>query len=300
MVRNIWILLVLLAALGACVREDLQPCPPLQIMLGVEDKNYDNIDEVAAAGLDARRDDDEPFSSFIHTLYYVVEDYETREVIAEKRISNVEGDALQVACEGLDAELPFGKYIVTAWGNLPEEATIGNAGGVRSSVLHPESVEGADVYMVCDTLDYDYRHGTHYVDLERVKGKLLIEVVNLPVDVNWSDKTIANVAGLVNSRWEYEGIGTVCTMHEWNGEPRILTDTYLAPSSDGEASVLDVNFYDDASRIHPVCEPAPVNLPLSRNHITVVRYDYNTETGVCEVFMLVDSRWESIHGLEMD
>ena len=50
----------------------------------------------------------------------------------------------------------------------------------------------------------------------------------------------------------------------------------------------------------PVCEPAPVNLPLSRNHITVVRYDYNTETGACEVFMLVDSRWESIHGLEMD
>ena len=300
MVRNIWILLVLLAALGACVREDLQPCPPLQIMLGVEDKNYDNIDEVAAAGLDARRDDDEPFSSFIHTLYYVVEDYETREIVAEKCISNVEGDALQVACEGLDAELPFGKYIVTAWGNVPEEATIGNAGGVRSLVLHPRSVEGADVYMVCDTLDYDYRHGTHYVDLERVKGKLLIEVVNLPVDVNWSDKTIANVAGLVNSRWEYEGIGTVCTTHEWNGEPRILTDTYLAPSSDGEASVLDVNFYDDASRIHPVCEPAPVNLPLSRNHITVVRYDYNTETGACEVFMLVDSRWESIHGLEMD
>lgn len=300
MVRNIWILLVLLAALGACVREDLQPCPPLQIMLGVEDKNYDNIDEVAAAGLDARRGDDEPFSSFIQTLYYVVEDYETREVVAEKRISSVEGDAVQVACEGLDAELPFGKYIVTAWGNLPEEATIGNAGGVRSSVLHPESVEGADVYMVCDTLDYDYRHGTHYVDLERVKGKLLIEVVNLPDDVNWSDKTIANVAGLVNSRWEYEGIGTVCTTHEWNGEPRILTDTYLAPSSDGEASVLDVNFYDDASRIHPVCEPAPVNLPLLRNHITVVRYDYNTETGACEVFMLVDSRWESIHGLEMD
>ena len=63
---------------------------------------------------------------------------------------------------------------------------------------------------------------------------------------------------------------------------------------------MDVNFYDDASRIHPVCEPAPVNLPLLRNHITVVRYDYNTETGACEVFMLVDSRWESIHGLEMD
>ena len=300
MVRNTWILLVLLVALGACVREDLQPCPPLQIMLGVEDKNYDNIDEVSAAGLEARRDDDEPFSSFIHTLYYVVEDYETREVVAEKRISSVEGDALQVACEGLDAELPFGKYIVTAWGNVPEGATVGNADGVRSLVLHPGSVEGTDVYMVCDTLDYDYRHGTHYVDLERVKGKLLIEVVNLPADVNWSDTTIANVAGLVNSRWEYEGVETVCTMHEWSGESRILTGTYLAPSSDGEASVLDVNFYDDASRIHPVCEPASVNLPLSRNHITVVRYDYNTETGVCEVFMLVDSRWESIHGLEMD
>ena len=300
MIRKILISVLAAVALGSCVREDIQPCPPLQIMFGVEDRNYDNIDEVAAEGLDTRRGDNEPFRSFVGSLYYVVEDYTTHEIVTEKRISSVEGDALQVACEGIDEELPFGKYIVTAWGNLPEGADVDNDGGLRSSVLHPEGIEGYDLYMACDTIDYDYDHGTHNVNLKRVKGKLLIEVRNLSPEVRWSDKVVGNVAGMVNSRLEYSGAGLVKAKEEWNGENRILTDTYLAPSAGKQPSVLDVEFYDDASRKEPVCTPGAVSIPLSRNHITVVRYDYAAETGVFEMFILVDSRWENIHGLVMD
>ena len=300
MIRKILISVLAAVALGSCVREDIQPCPPLQIMLGVEDRNYDNIDEVAAEGLDTRRGDNEPFRSFVGSLYYVVEDYTTHEIVTEKRISSVEGDALQVTCEGIDEELPFGKYIVTAWGNLPEGADVDNDGGLRSSVLHPEGIEGYDLYMACDTIDYDYDHGTHNVNLKRVKGKLLIEVRNLPPEVRWSDKTVGNVAGMVNSRLEYSGAGSVNTVYEWEGVQSVLTDTYLSPSAGGNVSTLDVNFYDDASRAEPVCTPGAVNIPLSRNHITVVRYDYAAETGVFEAFILVDARWESIHDLEID
>ena len=196
--------------------------------------------------------------------------------------------------------MPFGKYIVTAWGNLPEGADVDNEGGLRSSVLHPEGIEGYDLYMACDTIDYDYDHGTHNVNLKRVKGKLLIEVRNLSPEVRWSDKTVGNVAGCVNTRFEYSGAGLVKAKEEWNGENRILTDTYLAPSAGKQPSVLDVEFYDDASRKEPVCTPGAVSIPLSRNHITVVRYDYAAETGVFEMFILVDSRWENIHGLVMD
>ena len=32
--------------LTGCVREDIEPCPPLSVMIGVKDKNYSNIDEV--------------------------------------------------------------------------------------------------------------------------------------------------------------------------------------------------------------------------------------------------------------
>ena len=300
MIRKPLILFMLAAALGACVREDIQPCPPLQVTIGIGDRNYDNIDEVAASGLDTKRSDDEPFKAFASTLYYVIEDYATGEVIVERFLQQVDGDGLQVACEGIPEELPFGKYIVTAWGNLPDEEVLDEAGGVRTSVLHPGHVEGFDLYMACDTIDYDYDRGTHQLDLRRVKGKLLIETINLPASVRWSDKTIDNVAGSINSRFEYGEATAVKTTHEWGGEPSVLTGTYTAPSADGNASTLDVNFYDDASRNEPVCTPGAVNIPLSRNHITVVRYDYAAETGVFEMFILVDSRWENIHGLVMD
>ncbi len=302
MIRKLTILLSVFAVLAfcSCVREDIQPCPPLQIMFGVEDRNYDNIDDVTAEGLDVRRGDNEPFRAFVGSLYYVVEDYSTHEIVVEKRIPVVEGDDMRVACEGIDEELPFGRYIVTAWGNLPGEAVVDNDGGLRSSVLHPDGLEGNDIYMVCDTIDYDYDNGLHNVDLRRVNGKMLIEVRNLPADVRWSAKTVDNVAGCVNTRFEYSGAELVRAKEEWNGESRILTDTYLAPSAGRQPSVLDVEFYDDASRTNAVCKPAPVKVPLSRNHITVVRYDYDAETGMCEIFMLVDSRWENIHDLEID
>ena len=300
MIRKPLILLILAAALGACVREDIQPCPPLQVMINIGDRNYDNIDEVVASGLDTKRGDDEPFKAFVSTLYYVVEDYATGEVVVERFLQQVDGDDMQIACEGIPEELPFGKYIVTAWGNLPDKEVLDEAGGVRTSVLHPGNVEGYDLYMACDTLDYDYDRGTHRLDLRRVKGKLLIEAINLPAEVRWSDKTIDNVAGSINSRFEYGEATTVKTLHEWDGEPRVLTDTYVAPSTEGGNSTLDVNFYDDASRQNPVCEPAPLQLSFDRNRIEVVRYDYVDETGTFEMYIWVDSRWENIHDLVID
>lgn len=300
MIRNPFILVVLAVAFASCVRENIPPCPPLQIMLGINDKNYTNIDELAAAGLDVKRGDNEPFRSFVGTLYYVIEDYETHEVVVEQHVTAVKDDALQVACEGIPKELPFGRYIVTVWGNLPGESTLQEAGGLRASTLHPENVEGVDLYLACDTVDYDYDHGDHTIGLNRVKGKLLIEVRNLPAEVKWSDKTIDHVAGRVDSRLAYSGTTAVKTQYEWNGEPRIVTDTYVAPSADGTYSTLDVKFYNEADRISPVCDPDVVKLPLRRNYITVVRYDYESETGGFETFVLVDSRWENIHDLEMD
>ena len=52
MMKRIHILLplclALVAALASCIREELQPCPPLSVKIGIEDKNYVNIDEVGS------------------------------------------------------------------------------------------------------------------------------------------------------------------------------------------------------------------------------------------------------------
>ena len=73
---NVFLGLVMALGLGACVREKLPDCPPMQVTLTVKDKNYFNIDDAVKLGLAERKADDLPFRDYIHTLYYVVHDAE--------------------------------------------------------------------------------------------------------------------------------------------------------------------------------------------------------------------------------
>ena len=108
---NVFLGLVMALGLGACVREKLPDCPPMQVTLTVKDKNYFNIDDAVKLGLAERKADDLPFRDYIHTLYYVVHDAEGR-VVAEQKNTEVTGDA-QTQVVSLPVELPYGTYTVT-------------------------------------------------------------------------------------------------------------------------------------------------------------------------------------------
>ena len=41
--------------LASCIRDEIEPCPPLRVTLAIGDRNYDNIGEVVDAGFDVRR-----------------------------------------------------------------------------------------------------------------------------------------------------------------------------------------------------------------------------------------------------
>lgn len=286
--------------LASCIRDEIEPCPPLRVTLAIGDRNYDNIGEVVDAGFDVRRGDDEPFSSFVTTLTYVVRNIDTREVVAERQLHDVTGDALGVAVEGLAADLPFGNYAVTAWGNIQPDDALSSDCDVQTLPLHQGEAEGGDVYMACDTLAFTAERGDFTVNLHRVKGKLIVDVVNLPAEVSWSDKTITGIAGSVDTRFGYAGTASVKTLGEWQMASSVTTSTLVAPAVAGDAATVDINFYDDASRTTPTCEPELLRLPLDRNHITVVRMDYDAELGAFTAFVLVDSKWEDIHDLELD
>lgn len=46
-IRPLLFTLTTLTTVTSCgIREDLPPCPPLSVMIGIKDKNYSNIDEV--------------------------------------------------------------------------------------------------------------------------------------------------------------------------------------------------------------------------------------------------------------
>ena len=63
-----------LLALSSCLRDDLQPCPPLQVTLSVKDKNYFNVASAQKLGMAEPVDENLPFRSYVSTLYYVLHD----------------------------------------------------------------------------------------------------------------------------------------------------------------------------------------------------------------------------------
>ena len=70
--RLIYLMLPLLAwglTLTSCIRDEIAECPPMRITVSVKDKNYFNVDEVAAKGLIEKMDEDLPFRDYVRTLY---------------------------------------------------------------------------------------------------------------------------------------------------------------------------------------------------------------------------------------
>ena len=81
--RHILCMLLTTAALSSCVRDEIEPCPPLQVNITVKDKNYFNVDKVE---LEERLPEDLAFREYIPTLHYTLRDAATGEVVEEPAI----------------------------------------------------------------------------------------------------------------------------------------------------------------------------------------------------------------------
>ena len=300
-------LLVLMAGLllASCIRDDLQPCPPLSVRIGIKDINYFNIDAVEnVTGLDHRLDENLPFRSYIQKLFYVLYDIDRQQTVSVQHLHEVQGDA-RLATAYLPEDLPFGRYVLLVWANIESEEGILADGKLGTYSLHHNNVEGYDVYMTCDTLLYDEWNYDYTVRLERIKGKLLIEGVNLPTDINWSRKAITNLCGKVDYHFSYEPNSTeyVVVESDWSDHPssRVVTDTYLSPTAvNGEKSTVYVRFFDDPSMSVPVTVPANVDITMRRNEITVLRYVYDADSGGFVISTWDDDSWQVIHDMGLE
>ena len=110
------------AAMTGCIREDIEPCPPLSVKIAVKDKNYFNIDDAVKLGMMERKADNLPFRDYVATLYYIVTDGQGT-VVAEQKNTAVDND-LQQQTITLPADLPYGDYVLVVWGNIPSEDPI--------------------------------------------------------------------------------------------------------------------------------------------------------------------------------
>lgn len=283
----------------SCIRENLDQCPPLSINIEVKDKNYDNVEQV---DISEKEDENQPFRHFIPTLYYRLsrlDDDGSKQMITEKGVFTVEGDA-QTYSVDFDNSLPFGKYIFTVWGGIPDKKEF-NADCTELS-FHPEHAQGYDVYLSSDTLLYDAYHSDFVSQMRRTKGKLIIIAEDLPSKVRFSGKTVEDLYQKVNANFDYKGETQVTTRQTRRGLDDIVTETYLTPTIQGEESMVDAHFYndDDDDFSHPDNSPQDVDILMRRNELTMLKYAYDEQQDRYHIYVRINNNWEAIHDMDVE
>lgn len=291
--RKLFLLTGIVCLMSSCIRQELSPCPPLQIDVVVKDKNYFNAQD--AAEIVEMRDENLPFKDYVSTLYYIITEVETGKIIEERTTFEVKGTEKKYQIK-LPEDLPYGKYVITAWGNLKTERPIGDDGAYEDMLS--EETLNRDIYVTHDTLDYQVGKEIFYTDLERTRGKLLIQAQNVPDYVDHSAKSISNVFQYVGRKLNYAVSGTVQTDTLWNELNQIQTETLLCPSTSLKESKLKVRF--ENSRTGNVLTPEDIQITMSRNMLTIVRYVYQEESDDFAIYVFVDDNWEKIHGMEIE
>ena len=284
-----YILLLSILLFCSCVRDEIEPCPPLTVNIAVKDKNYFDVDKVE---LEEKKSEDLAFNEYVPTLYYRLCDAVTGEVVEEQGVFHVTGDEKTFPVTFCEC-IPHGKYVLTVWGGLRDNTPLGD--DPLTAILHEENTEGGDYYMTNDTLVYDAWNYDYTVEMERTKGKLIIQVENLSEEVNYSDKTVNGLHEQLNYVFQYSDETFVRTEAEWEKSSEVITKTILSPSIKKDGSLVSMNFYDMPDRITPVLTPEAVNITMERNRLTVLRYVYDSNDFT--IYMLVNDNWEEINGL---
>lgn len=280
--------------LSSCIRDDLKPCPPLQVELSVKDKNYFNINNVP---LETRKSESLAFRAYVPTLYYMLRDAATGDIVEEQGVFNVTDNAPTHSVTFCEC-LPFGKYVLTVWGGLTDNSQLTD--NSLASILHASQVEAKDIYLTHDTLVYDDQHVHYSFDLQRTTGKLLVQIIDLPATVLYEDNSIGQIYERVNHKFEYSNPITVRKQDAWNTAPDVVLYTILAPSIGELQSPVHINLYDKAERTAPILTPKDVNVTLKRNELTTLKYVYDDEKRDFNIFLLIDDAWEIIYNLDID
>lgn len=280
--------------LTSCIKEDPQPCPLLQVEISVKDKNYFNIDLVPQ---EARKSESLAFRAYVPTLYYALRNTETGKIVKEQGVFNVTVDD-PVFTITFSEDLPMGKYALTVWGGLPDNSSLTEDS--QTNLIHANGKEASDTYLTTDLLIYDPQHTHHSVDLERITGKLILLVTDLPDASRYSSETINGIYERINQQFEYRNPTIVTKQNSWNSAPEVVLSTLLAPSEGEYKSLFHLDFYESPEQADPVLTPKDVNITLKRNELTAVKYVYDDEREDFFIYLLLNDKWELIHNLDID
>lgn len=293
--QSILLILLLVPALTSCIRDEIEDCPPLQVNIAVKDKNYFNVDKVDPEN---ERPTDLAFREYVPTLFYMLRDAKTGEVVEEHGVFRVEGEAKTMTVNFCPC-LPHGTYVLTVWGGMKDMTSLSE--DRTALALHPEHAEGDDIYLVNDTLVYDAYRYDYTVEMERTKGKLIVEAEGLPQDIGQMTTNVDGLFGKVNSDFIYSGETHVSNTSVVTADQKVRMSCIMAPSVGSGASLVNVSFTkNDSASDMLLPKPADVNINMERNRITMLKYVFNPDADKFTIYIKVNDNWEEIHGMILD
>lgn len=295
---NICLLCGAVSSVNSCIRDRIEPCPPLSVWVGVTDKNYFNVNNII---MEEPVDESLPFNRYISKLHYSLKDYETGEIIVENEVIPQDNSDKTYHIKFCDC-IPHGKYILTvfATGTSNDSPLVFDETG-NNLQLHPENDENADSFLTTDTLVYDAWNYNFNVGLERAKGKLLVLIENMPSECTRITHLINNLYEIVTPHLNYEGFSFVKKSFLANDSDKesYLTETLLSPSANNIESDYSIMFVNSEGTLLPESEHTGIKINMKRNKLTLIRYKYDS-AGKLVISIFVNDQWEVIHGMEID
>ena len=290
----------LLLLLSGCIRDELAPCPPLGIRLEVEDKNYINVKAANRLGLEEIRSEQLPFSDYVSTLYYRLSDAETGRVVLEQPLTAVQGQEESLLLP-VPESLPFGRYVLTAWGNLTKKGSEQLGDDPEQLKLHPDRLPGNDIYLASDTLLYNENDYSYTLGMKRVKGKLIVMVEEMPDAFGYSEKSVSAISGRVDHRFNYADSLSLSFATVWPKRHSMITKQLLAPSTGPSESLFKIRFYvGEGPEKDNWIAPENVSITLEQNKLTVLRYIYDPCCCRFKIYVLINDNWETLHIMEVE
>lgn len=274
----------------SCVRDEYPPCAPLTVEIDIEDRNFNNISDVPE--LEAIKPET-PFGKLITHLYIRLEDPATGKAIEDlKIVPSAEGRTCNVA---FNDSLPYGKYVVTAWGNTTD--------GMSFSDGYDQfrfETQNRDIFVCRDTVDYQPAAPIPAIRLKRTVGMLLAEVKGLPTYVKSAKITAYGLREYVDADLKYHG------ETDWAEQMRIeesgsyenmtLLPILLSPSVSEDATEVISRFYADENLLLAMPD---IRVTLKRNSITRLRYEWKNDN-IVNVYINVDGKWEQVTTLNVN
>lgn len=286
--------IVLLPSLLSCLRDKHPQCGPLTVSLGIEDRNYSNInyfEDMNEASATVA------FNKYVSKLYLRLEDYKTGAEIETRTIIPT-GDSPTFSVTFNDS-IPYGRYVVTAWGNILHEPTL-NSAGESCYRFDPEDGNEEDLFVVRDTVDYQPGTLNPEVMLRRVKGLLNIQTVNLPSYIRTAAVSATNVREEVTEDLDYSGSVTWRHTRSLSGtQPEgsiVYISVLIPPSTATDATEVITRYYADGSLIQ--LTPS-AKVTINRNQITELKYEWNDDQNVT-VYININGEWEKVVSLDVN